>query len=196
MTSNVIRTTMLFTAASPKVYRRLQEEIDLAVASKRASNSVTYAEAKALPYLMAVIYEGIRIHPPNFSLLNKRVPPEGDTIDGKFVPGETEIAQNLWSILRREGIFGKDVDVFRPERYLEAGDAAKKSEMERTTELQFGYGRWICPGKHIAFLEITKVIFEVRFLPRGCGSGETDVVIVAVSRLRLSDHQRDAAVVC
>ena len=160
MTGNVIRSTMLYLAASPLIYLRLQSEIDTAISSGRASTPIAYNEAKALTYLQAVIYEGIRIHPPNFSLTSKRVPSEGDTLHGQFVPGGTEIAQNSWSLLRNEGIFGKDVDVFRPERFLEV-DKEKRVEMERVTELLFGYGRWMCPGKFIAFLEISKVVFEV-----------------------------------
>jgi cytochrome P450 len=160
MTANVIRSTMLYVAASPLIYLRLQSEIDTAISSGRVSTPITYTEAKALPYLQAVVYEGIRIHPPNFSLASKRAPPEGDTLHGQFVPGGTEIAQNSWSLLRNEEIFGEDVDVFRPERFLEA-DKGKRVEMERVTELLFGYGRWMCAGKFIAFLEISKVVFEV-----------------------------------
>jgi cytochrome P450 len=163
MTANVIRSTMLYITTSPLIYLRLQSEIDAAISSARASTPITYTEAKSLPYLQAAIYEGIRIHPPNFSLTSKRVPPEGDTLYEKFVPGGTEIAHNSWSLLRNEEIFGCDVDVFRPERFLEVNEG-KRVEMERATELLFGYGRWMCAGKFIAFLEISKVVFEVSMM--------------------------------
>jgi cytochrome P450 len=112
----------------------------------------------------AVIYEGLRIHPPSLILANKQVPPEGDTIDGKFVPGGTNIAQNTWCLMRNKAIFGQDPEVFRPERWLGI-DASRKTQMERTTELMFGYGRWMCAGKHIAFMELNKIFFEVSFMP-------------------------------
>jgi cytochrome P450 len=161
---------MLYLVTTPIVYRRLRQEIDDVVASGKASTPITYAEAKALPYLQAVIYEGLRIHPPNLILASKRVPPEGDTLDGKFVPGGTDIGQNSWSLLRNKQIFGHDSDVFRPSRWLEV-DAQKRAEMERTAELLFGYGRWMCAGKYIAFLELSKVFFEVWILTalRGLG---------------------------
>ncbi|KAK5651246.1 hypothetical protein OQA88_12654 [Cercophora sp. LCS_1] len=63
-------------------------------------------------------------------------------------------------LLRNEEIFGQDSDVFRPERWLSVDDERRK-EMERVTELLFGYGRWQCPGKQIAFLELSKLIFEL-----------------------------------
>lgn len=160
MTANVIRSTILYIITSPHVYHRLQSEIDAAVTSGRVSNPATYTETKALPYLQAILYEGLRMHPPTFSLLSKRVPPEGDTLCGMFVPGGTEIAQNSWSMLRDESIFGDDGDVFRPERFFEA-EERKRAEMERVTDLAFGYGRWMCAGKYIALLEISKVVFEL-----------------------------------
>jgi cytochrome P450 len=160
MTSNVIRSTMLYITTSPRIYTRLQSEIDSAVSSGAASSPITYAQTKSLAYLQAIIHESLRLHPPTFALASKRVPPEGDTLHGKFIPGGTEIAQNSWSLLRNRDIFGEDVESFRPERFLYAADA-KRVEMERTVGMLFGYGRWICPGKMIAFMEISKVVFEL-----------------------------------
>ncbi|KAK5651157.1 hypothetical protein OQA88_13204 [Cercophora sp. LCS_1] len=168
-TAGIIRGTMLYILTTPHVYRRLQDEIDEAIASSRASSPVvSHAEAKKLPYLQdshhvlqkAVIYEGLRIHPPNHILASKLVPPEGDTLDGKLVPGGTKIAWNVWSLLRRKDVFGQDASVFRPERWLEAG-ADIRIEMERHVELIFGYGRYGCAGKTIALLELNKVFFEL-----------------------------------
>lgn len=103
----------------------------------------------------------------------KQVPPQGDTIDGKFIPGGTNIGQNSWSLLRRTEIFGEDVDVFRPERWLEA-EPTRRAEMTRTLELVFGYGRWICAGKHVAWVEINLAVVEVRSASaRGSGRLQT-----------------------
>lgn len=188
-TAGVIRGTMLYILTTPHVYRRLQAEVDDAVASSRAGSPVvSHAEAQKLPYLQvwncptspvpgsfvfvgereefspfpaqAVIYEGLRIHPPNHILASKVVPPEGDTLDGKFVPGGTKIAWNVWSLLHRKDMFGQDAGVFRPERWLEAS-TDRRIDMERHVELVFGYGRYMCAGKTIALMELNKVFFEV-----------------------------------
>lgn len=59
-------------------------------------------------------------------------------------------------------IFGHDAGVFRPERFLEQrGAAAGRAEMERTAELAFGSGRWMCAGKLVAFTQLYKAIFEL-----------------------------------
>lgn len=67
------------------------KEIDEGIADGRISSPITDAEAKQLPYLQAIIKEGLRILPPVSGLMDKEVPPEGDTIDGYFVPGGTKI---------------------------------------------------------------------------------------------------------
>jgi cytochrome P450 len=92
------------------------------------------------------------------------VPPEGDTIHGYFLPGGTTVAMNLSALMRSKKIFGEDADIFRPERFLEV-DQETREEMQRTVELVFGYGRWMCAGKVIAWLELNKTLFEVCLTP-------------------------------
>lgn len=160
-TANSIRMGLLLLATTPRVYRRLQKEIDEAIANGNISSPVTVAEAKTLPYLQAFIWESLRYHPPVALLFPKVVPPGGDTLDGRFVPGGTKIAFDSWSFGRRTDIYGKDAAVFRPERFLEAS-AERRLEMERTTELLFGFGRYMCAGKVFAFMELNKVFVEVK----------------------------------
>jgi cytochrome P450 len=102
----------------------------------------------------------MRIHPPFVGLTLKVVPPQGDMINGIFVPGGVRVAPSNWSMMHKKSIFGQDAEVFRPERWLEV-DAAKATEMRKVVELVFGYGRWACAGKAVAFLELNKVFFEV-----------------------------------
>jgi cytochrome P450 len=82
---------MLYIITSHKTYATLRAETDGASLSGPV---VRDEEARALAYLQAVILEGIRMHPPVEGLLPKLTPPEGDTINGIFVPGGTEIASN------------------------------------------------------------------------------------------------------
>lgn len=116
----------------------------------------------------AFIWESLRYRPPVALLFPKVVPPEGDHLEGQFVPGGTKIAFDSWSFGRRTDIYGDDAGVFRPERFLEASPE-KRVEMEKTTELMFGFGRYMCAGKVFAFMELNKVFVEVSaltFVPR------------------------------
>lgn len=90
----------------------------------------------------------------------KIVPPQGETIQDKFIPGGTLISANISSLLKSTDIFGPDVELFRPGRWLDS-IGTKKAEMEREVEMMFGNGRWMCAGKPIAFMELYKTFFEV-----------------------------------
>lgn len=150
---------MLHIITSPRVYQNLVIEIESAARQNLISSPVSSAQARKLPYLQAVIKEGLRIHPPITGLLAKVVNPGGEMIKGQFVPGGTAIGHCVWG-LERNAVFGNDVDYFRPERWLEA-DEERKKEMERTMELVFGSGRWGCLGKSIVLVELDKIFVEV-----------------------------------
>ena len=92
--------------------------------------------------------------------MQKVVPPEGDTIHGRFVPGGTRIGHCTWGVLRHKGTFGSDAHVYRPERWLEASEE-KVAEMTRAADLLFGSGRYACLGKTVAFLELRKCLATV-----------------------------------
>ena len=171
-TATAIRATMLYLMTHHRVYKILQAEIDATVASSQASTTfdiVSDETLKGLPYLQAVVREGLRMHPPITDVVPKKVPVGGDvfTIDGKeyFFPGGTNISYNAWGLHHDKKIFGEDADCFRPERWLldDHDDTHRGSlnAMIRTSEMVFGYGKYQCLGKPIAWLEIRKAIFEV-----------------------------------
>lgn len=114
-----------------------------------------------MPYLQAVIKEGLRIHPPVVGLMSKEVPKGGDTFKGTYLPEGTHIGYCAWGLYRREETWGEDRHEFRPERWLESSPE-KLKEMEGTLELVFGYGRWQCLGRNVALMELNKVFVEVR----------------------------------
>jgi cytochrome P450 len=174
-TATGIRATMLHIITHPRVYSKLQVEVDAAVASGSAGpNVISDASARNLPYLQAVIREGLRIYPPVTDVVPKKVPKGGDTVvvDGKkiFLPVGTNIGYCAWGVHRRKDIFGDDAEQFRPERWLVNGeeDRGRVATMLRTAELIFGAGKYQCLGRPIAWMEIGKVLFEVHLFHRSC----------------------------
>lgn len=121
---------------------------------------ITDAEARTMPYLQAVIKEGLRMFPPVAGLMAKEVPEGGDTFKGVFLPGGTRIGYCAWGVVRHPEVWGEDAHEFRPERWIEASPE-KLREMDGTVELVFGYGRWQCLGRNVAFMELNKVFVEV-----------------------------------
>ncbi|KAK8095770.1 cytochrome P450 [Apiospora kogelbergensis] len=159
-TASVVRSTMLHLISSPRVYNKLKREIRKAVDEGRASSPVTFEEAKEISYLQAVIYEGLRMRAPAPGLYPKLVPAGGDWLHGKFIPAGTAVGMNTAALTRSKALFGDDADLFRPERFEEI-DGTARTELERLTELVFGYGRTMCAGKPVAFMELNKVYFEL-----------------------------------
>lgn len=89
--ATIIRVVFLYVITSPLMFAKLRSEIDTAIHENRISSPILDVEARQLPYLQACIKEALRLWPPVTGLLQKVVAPEGDTIDGKFVPGGTFI---------------------------------------------------------------------------------------------------------
>lgn len=146
----------MFIITHPKAYAKLQAELDQATVS---GPIIRGSEAMALPYLQACVNEGLRVFPPVTGPLTKVVPKGGDTLHGQHIPGGTNVIYAAWDFYKSREIFGQDADIFRPERWLEAtGD--QLTEMQRTIDLVFGYGRYRCLGRPVALLEIHKVIAE------------------------------------
>jgi len=160
-TSTALRVTFMYIVSNPVAYSKLLAEINTAIDQGAISHPVIkYREALQLPYLQACIWEGLRICPPLFGLQSKLAPPQGETVNDSFFPGGTEIGTCPSMVTRRKDIFGNDADIFRPERWIEA-DPSTRAKYERQTEVIFGSGRYICLGKNIAWIELSKAFVEV-----------------------------------
>jgi cytochrome P450 len=107
-----------------------------------------------------VINEGIRMTPPLTAGFPKKVPVGGDTICGKVLPAGTDIHISFISLMRDQEVFGHDVEVFRPERFIDCDEITKARRL-KVVDLNFGYGRWMCLGKVLAWMEMNKIFVEV-----------------------------------
>ncbi|ERF76352.1 hypothetical protein EPUS_09320 [Endocarpon pusillum Z07020] len=168
-----LRVIMLYLMTHPRVYIKLQAEIDEVVragVAPAAPGIISDVAVKGLAYLGAVVREGLRVHPPVVNIFSKVVPKGGDVVDvdGKehFLPGGTLIGYSAWSMHRNNrAVYGDDADVFRPERWLIGDDTPggkeKLARMIKTNDMIFGYGRWHCVGRNVAWMEIHKTVFEL-----------------------------------
>lgn len=139
-TATSIKMTALHLCTNARVLRKLRAELDAAERAGAISSPViTSCEALALPYLQAVVREGLRIFVPIVAMLVKQVPAGGDVIDGKFVPGGTRVGHSAWSV-QRDAVYGRDVDRFWPERWIEASEEERVA-MDRQLDMMFGLGK-------------------------------------------------------
>lgn len=156
-TATAVRMIMYQIMTNPPVYAKLQAEVDNA---SIAGLVISDAEANALPYLQAVIKEGLRAWPPGVGISTKLVPPEGESFeDGRFIPGGTRVGWSAWGTQHNKDTYGEDAQYFRPERWFDSGE--RMAKMERVIENLFGSGRYGCLGKTLAMLELNKVFVTV-----------------------------------
>lgn len=159
-TATVLSTVIYYVLKNQTVLAKLQSELDAA----KLSFPVSWKSAQELPYMDAVIKEALRIHPVLGGIMPRVVPQKGLQLpDGRTLPPGTVVGVSSWMVHRDEGIFGDDAENFVPDRWLQRANESKADFEARLgamgrTILTWGAGTKSCLGKHIANLEIYKVI--------------------------------------
>ncbi|KAF5875927.1 putative cytochrome p450 pisatin protein [Botrytis fragariae] len=141
----------------PHTYQNLRDEIETAAKEGRISDPITFKEAQGLPYLQAVIKEGLRVHPAVGLGLQRIVPVEGTTVANQFIPGGSTVGINAYVAHQNTAVWGSDADQWRPERWLEIEEQGRGAEVEKYF-FSFGMGSRTCVGKNISLLEMNKLI--------------------------------------
>ncbi|KAL6696870.1 cytochrome P450 [Trichoderma pleuroticola] len=140
---------MYFLMKSPAALSRLREE--LRVALDGSQEVAKYATVKNLPYLHACINESLRLLPPVAFGLNRMTPPEGLTIDGSWIPGNTLVGVPAYTA-HRSPLFSNS-EQYQPERWLE--DDIKETQ---GTFIPFSTGARGCIGRNISYIEQTVLL--------------------------------------
>ncbi|EOA30342.1 hypothetical protein CARUB_v10013467mg [Capsella rubella] len=147
-----IEWTMAEIINKPNILERLRNEIDSVVGKTRL---IQEKDLPDLPYLQAVIKEGLRLHPPG-PLLGRKVIREC-MIGGFYVPKNTTLVVNAYAVMRDPSSW-EDPDEFKPERFL-ASSRRPEEEREQTLKyLPFGSGRRGCPGENIGYIFVGTAI--------------------------------------
>jgi cytochrome P450 len=159
-TAVVMRSVLYYVLKTPGVLQRLRDELDMS----GTEYPVPFKTAQKLPYLDAVIREAMRIHFIGSILLERVVPTQGFELPSgqRLAPG-TVIGMNPWTLHFDESIFGKDTESFIPDRWLpqegESDDLyQKRFALMKHNDFSFSYGPRVCLGRHIATLEIYKIM--------------------------------------
>lgn len=75
-------------------FSKLRTEVDEKLAKGEISDPITFADAQKMPYLQAVIQEGLRTHPATGLPLGRVVPEGGVRIAERFFP--KGVSANVW----------------------------------------------------------------------------------------------------
>jgi len=148
-TAAQLLTLILALAKNPRVQEKARAEIDAVCGTER---SPMWSDFKEIPYINAIIKEGMRWRPVAVTALPHRLR-EDDWYEGMFFPKDTTLFIATWAIHHIEDIYAKEDD-FDPDRYLHhdklANDYAGSSDWKKRDHYGYGAGRRICPGMHLA----------------------------------------------
>ncbi|CAG8959720.1 hypothetical protein HYFRA_00001626 [Hymenoscyphus fraxineus] len=139
------------------VMNRLCVEIRSAFQNEK---DIDFSATRNLPYLNAVIQEGMRMCPPTPAGIPRIVPEGGDTVCGHWFPGGTNISLHSWSTYRSSANFHNPLQ-FIPERWLQSITADETSPYyhdKRYAVQVFSLGPRACLGKNLAWAELRLIL--------------------------------------
>jgi len=142
-TVSAIDTFVLAMMLHPEAQRKAQREIDELLGGRRLPD---ISDKDCLVYIEAILLEVLRWNPVSPLALPHRAMVD-DEYNGVFIPAGTVLIPNTWECLHDEAAY-PDPMAFNPERFI------TKSRINRDVrdprKYVFGYGRRICPGRHLA----------------------------------------------
>ncbi|KAJ7671061.1 cytochrome P450 [Mycena rosella] len=141
-TVSALGTLFLAMLANPEAQKKAQMEIDSVVGAGRLPN---FDDEDSLPYVSALVKEVLRwrsvtpIAIPHFLSID-------DEYKGYRLPAGSIVIPNAWAILHDATVY-PDPYTFNPDRFLLDG---KPNPAVRSPDAAFGFGRRVCPGRHMA----------------------------------------------
>jgi cytochrome P450 len=164
-TAGLLSFTFFELGRNREIFDKLQQEIRAEFGSGTDGDleQITFESLKKCEYLKAVINEILRLYPvvpKNFREANKPTflarggGPQGQ--DPIFVPKGGMVLYSVHAMHHDPLIYGKDAEVFRPERWFE--DSARKLGW---AFLPFNGGPRICLGQQFALTEASYVIVRL-----------------------------------
>uniref|UniRef100_A0ACD5U3L6 Uncharacterized protein n=1 Tax=Avena sativa TaxID=4498 RepID=A0ACD5U3L6_AVESA len=157
-TSTGLQWIMAELVKNQAVQKKLYDEIKSTCGDDDGDEDVSEdkIEAARMPYLKAVILEGLRKHPPGHFVLPHKAAQDME-VGGYLIPKGTTVNFMVAEMGRDEGTWEKAME-FVPERFLEEdGNKLAAVDMYGTKGIKmmpFGVGRRICAGISIAMLHL------------------------------------------
>lgn len=175
-TTTLIEWIMAELVNHPGIQAKLHEEVTKA---KRDTNN--HGDLQAMPYLKAVVLEGLRLHPPTSLVLPHAVRDDDNVgIGGYTVRKGTEL-NFLVAEMGRDPTTWTAAREFRPERFLAGGEGCDV-DITGSREIKmmpFGAGRRMCPGYSLGMLHaeyfVARLVRELEWLPPAAEAAEVDM---------------------
>ncbi|KAJ9503764.1 hypothetical protein H2202_000903 [Exophiala xenobiotica] len=149
-TATALTNVMYWLLKNPSCLAKLRAEVDSAMDPDETVPA--YDRVKHLPYLRACLDESLRMTPPNTMSIPRMTSPQGMSIMGHWIPGNTTVHAPTYSVHRNPDVF-PDPEAYKPERWLAEGVKDLQPHF-----LTFSAGARGCIGRNITYLEQTMVL--------------------------------------
>ncbi|KAI4999099.1 hypothetical protein ZWY2020_059852 [Hordeum vulgare] len=161
-TSTALEWIMAELTKHPRVQEKLYDEITEAQPQQQGGDDVDEEVAEevtqGMPYLKAVVLEGLRKHPPGHFVLPHRAA-EDMEVGGYLIPKGASVNFMVAEMGRDELEWERPME-FVPERFLPGGDG-EGVDVTGSREIRmmpFGVGRRICAGLGVAMLHLEYLV--------------------------------------
>ncbi|KAK6080445.1 cytochrome P450 3A31 [Seiridium cupressi] len=200
-TTTAMSALFFYLSRNPTVYDKLTSEIRSTFQSGAEIQSGS--QLQKCVYLRACINEVLRMATPNTATLWREQSEEETpetlkplVIDGCVIPRGTQVGVNLYSLHHNEDYF-PDPFSFRPERWLSSPGYGPDDQatLLHKAFAPFSVGTRSCPGKAVAFLEITLTLaktlwyFDFKTAPGALGQQGAGVHGKKGGRGRQNEYQ-------
>ncbi|NJM74221.1 MAG: cytochrome P450 [Scytonema sp. RU_4_4] len=145
--SPIIGWAILYMIAYPDVQNFVQRELDKVIGKEK---QVRFEDRAKLPFTQACMYEILR-HAPYFPTAIPHATTTDTTINGYFIPKNTPIYINLYS-LTRDDRYWEEPEKFNPHRFLTDNRQIKEDLLDKY--YPFGLGKRRCFGEYLGRLEV------------------------------------------
>jgi len=150
-TRHLLTMTIFMTTQYPHVLAKMLEEIDKFFPTSE-DIPTDFEDLKNLEYTSMVINEVLRLYPPaQLFARENRIDIE---IGGYQLPARTKVFIPIYAVHTDPNIWGDDVDLFKPERWL-------SPLKDQHSFLPFGAGNRSCVGNRFALIEAKILIVRI-----------------------------------